>query len=55
MKTVQQDMMCVLLRMLLDKGLISRDIHDKAWERILEMKNLPEFFSCPEEVSHGGS
>lgn len=55
MKTVQQDMMCVLLRTLLDKGVIPRDIHDKARERILEMKNLPDFFCRPEEASHGGS
>ena len=29
MNKVQQDIMCVLLQTLLDKGLITQDIHDK--------------------------
>ncbi len=30
MKKVPQDMMCVLLQTLLDKNLITQDVHDKS-------------------------
>ena len=36
MKKVQQDVMCVLLQTLLDKELITQDIHDKSRSRILD-------------------
>ena len=36
MKKVQQDVMCVLLQTLLDKELITQDIHDKSREKILD-------------------
>ena len=35
MNEVQQDIMCVLLQTLLDKELITQDIHDKSRNRIL--------------------
>ncbi len=44
METVQQDVMCVLLQTLLDKNLITQDIHEKARERILGTLDWPEFF-----------
>ena len=36
MNKVQQDIMCVLLQTLLDKGLITQDIHDKSREKVLD-------------------
>lgn len=44
MRQVQQDIMCVLLRTLLDKELITQDIHDKSRNKILDTLDLPEFF-----------
>ena len=44
MNEVQQDILCVLLRTLLDKELISQDIHDKSRNKILGTLDLPEFF-----------
>ena len=49
MKKVQQDMMCVLLQTLLDKELITQDIHDKSRKSILDTLDLPEAF-CYAEV-----
>ena len=44
MNKVQQDIMCVLLQTLLDKGLITQDIHDKSREKVLDTLDWPEFF-----------
>ena len=44
----QQDVMCVLLQILLDKGLITQDIHDRAREKILETRDWPVFFDGKE-------
>ena len=44
MKKVQQDVMCVLLQTLLDKELITQDIHDKSRSRILDTLDWPEAF-----------
>ena len=43
MKKVQQDVMCVLLQTLLDKGLITQNIYDKSWEKVLGTLDWPEF------------
>ena len=51
MKKVQQDVMCVLLQTLLDKELITQDIHDKSREKILGKLDWPEFFCYAEEKS----
>ena len=48
MKMVQQDVMCVLLQTLLDKELITQDIHDKSREKILGTLDWPEFFCYAE-------
>ena len=48
MKKVQQDMMCVLLQTLLDKELITKDVHDKSREKILGILDWPEFFCYAE-------
>ena len=48
MKKVQQDVMCVLLQKLLDKELITQDIHEKAREKILGTLDWPEFFCYAE-------
>lgn len=47
MKKAQQDVMCVLLRTLLDKELITKDIHDKSRTRILDTLDWPDFFCGP--------
>lgn len=44
MKKVQQDMMCVLLQTLLDKNLITQDVHDKSREKILGILDWPDIF-----------
>ena len=48
MKKVQQDVMCVLLQTLLDKELITQDIHDKSREKSLGALDWPEFFCYAE-------
>ena len=49
MKQVQQDVMCVLLQTLLDKELITQDIHDKSRNRILDTLDWPETFCYAED------
>ena len=56
MNEVQQDIMCVLLQTLLDKELITQDIHDKSRNKILDTLDLPEFFwdnEARKEDAHG--
>ena len=48
MKKVQQDMMCVLLQTLLDKGLITQNIYDESREKILGTLDWQEFFCYAE-------
>ena len=49
MKKVQQDVMCVLLHTLLDKELITQDIHDKSRSRILDTFDSADFFCYAED------
>ena len=49
MKKVQQDIMCVLLQTLLDKELITQDIHDKSRQKILGTLDWPEAFCYTED------
>ena len=49
MKKVQQEVMCVLLQTLLDKELITQDIHDKSREKILGTLDWPDFFCYAED------
>ena len=44
MNEVQQDILCVLLQTLLDKELITQDIHDKSRNKILGTLDLLDFF-----------
>ena len=44
MNEVQQEILCVLLQTLLNKELISRDVHDKSRNKILGTLDLPDFF-----------
>ena len=56
MNEVQQDVMCVLLQTLLDKELITQDIHDTSRHIILGALDLPDFFQDNEarkEDAHG--
>ena len=57
MKEMEKSIMCVLLRSLMDKNLITQDIHDQAKEKVLGTLDGPDFFCyCEEErkeESHG--
>ena len=56
MNEVQQDIMCVLLQTLLDKKLITQDIHDKSRNKLLGTLDFPDFFRDNErgkEDAHG--
>lgn len=44
MRQVQQDILCALLRTLLDKGLITQELYDKSRNKILGTLDLPAFF-----------
>ena len=49
MKEMERQVMCVLLRSLMDKKLITQDIHDQAKEKILGTLDGPDFFCYAEE------
>lgn len=49
MKKVQHDIMCVLLQTLLDKELITQDVHDKSRQKILGTLDWPEAFCYTED------
>ena len=49
MRKVQQDVMYVLLQALLDKELITQDIHDKSRSRLLDRLDWPEAFCYAED------
>ncbi|MGM9590685.1 MAG: hypothetical protein ACI3V0_11040 [Faecousia sp.] len=49
MNEVQQDILCVLLQTLLDKKLITQDIHDKSRNKILGTLDFPGFFCDTED------
>lgn len=49
MKDVEQSVMCALLQALLDKGLITREVQEKAREKILGTFDIGEFFCYAEE------
>lgn len=44
MREIQQEILCALLRTLLNRGMINQDIHDKSKARICGTLDLPEFF-----------
>ena len=44
MNEVQQDVLDVLLRVLLERNLISRTVYDKSREKILGTSDFPPFF-----------
>lgn len=49
MKEMEKNVMCVLLQVLMDKSLITQDIHDKAKEKVLGTLDGPDFFCYAEE------
>ena len=57
MKDLEKNVMCVLLQRLLDKNLITQDIHHKAKNKILDTFDSAEFFYYHDvdrkEESHG--
>ncbi len=59
MKNAQQDMMCVLLKTLLDKNLIPEEVHNKARDKILGTFDMPALLRYAEdereEESHGSA
>ena len=57
MKEMEKNVMCVLLQVLMDKNLITQDVHNQAKEKVLGTLDGPEFFCYAEEKkeeeSHG--
>lgn len=49
MKEMERQVMCVLLRSLMDKNLITQDVHDQAKEKVLCTLDGPDFFCYCEE------
>ena len=49
MKEMEKSIMCVLLRALMDKNLITQDVHNQAKEKVLGTLDGPEFFCYAEE------
>lgn len=50
MDEVQKDVLDALLRMLLDRGLISGDVYGRAREKVLGTLDLPPFFRNREDA-----
>ena len=50
MDEVQKDVLDALLQTLLDRGLISGDVCDKAREKIFDTFDLPPFFRDEEDA-----
>ena len=44
MKEMEKSIMCVLLQSLMDKNLITQDVHDQAKEKVLCTLDGPDFF-----------
>ena len=44
MREIQQEILCALLQTLLNRDLITQDVHDKSKARICGTLDLPEFF-----------
>ena len=44
MKEMERQVMCVLLQVLMDKKLITQDVHDQAKEKVLGTLDGPDFF-----------
>ena len=53
MKEMERQVMCVLLRSLMDKNLITQDIHDQAKEKVLGTLDGPDFFCYIDEKRKG--
>ena len=53
MKEMERQVMCVLLRVLMDKNLITQDIHDQAKEKVLGTLDGPDFFCYIDEKRKG--
>ena len=53
MKEMERQVMCVLLRSLMDKNLITQDVHDKAKEKVLGTLDGPDFFCYADEKREG--
>ena len=49
MKQVQQDIMCALLEILMNKGLITQNIYESCRGKILDRSDWPDFFHPVEE------
>lgn len=49
MNEIQQDILCVLLQTLLDKELVTQEVHDKSRSKIRGTLDLPEFFCYYED------
>ena len=55
MKEMERQVMCVLLRSLMDKKLITQDVHDQAKEKVLCTLDGPDLFCYADEKRKGES
>ena len=55
MKEMEKDVMCVLLQSLMDKNLITQNVHDKAKEKVLGTLDGLDFFRYADEKRKGES
>jgi len=53
MMDVKQQIMCVLLKNLQDRDLISETVYDQAREKILGTWDWPDFFCCAGDAEGG--
>lgn len=49
MNEMEKNVMCVLLQVLMEKNLITQDIHDQAKEKVLGTLDESDFFCYGEE------
>ena len=49
MKEMEKNVMCVLLQVLMDKNLITQDVHNQAKEKVLGTLDGPDFFCYIDE------
>ena len=55
MKDMERQVMCVLLRSLMDKNLITQDVHNQAKEKVLGTLDGQDFFCYADEKRKGES
>ena len=54
MQNVQQDILCALLEILREEGLISREMYDKSGETVRNTRDWPDWLCLAGEEAAGG-